>query len=123
MTDLNHILLYVDNPQRSAGIYEKILEKAPQESHPTFVAFVLKNGLTLGLWSKHTAEPKPNFTQSSGEIAFCVKDNVSVDSIYRDWTRLGLSVAQKPTMLDFGYTFVLLDPDGHKLRVFCAHEE
>lgn len=25
----------------------------------------------------------------------------------------------KPTTLDFGYTFVAIDPDGHRLRV-CA---
>ncbi|HET9863936.1 MAG TPA: hypothetical protein VFP37_10870 [Steroidobacteraceae bacterium] len=33
-------------------------------------------------------------------------------------TRRGLSVAQAPVELDFGYTFVMPDPDQHRLRVF-----
>jgi catechol 2,3-dioxygenase-like lactoylglutathione lyase family enzyme len=121
MTNLNYVLLYVDNPRASAEYYEKLLGQPPLESHPTFVEFSLKNGLKLGLWSKHTAEPTPNFTGSSVEIAFTVKDKASVDSTYKDWTNFGLRVAQKPMNLDFGYTFVLLDPDGHRLRVFCLN--
>lgn len=121
MTNLNYVLLYVDNPRDSAVFYEKLLGQKPHESHPTFVEFSLKNGLKLGLWSKHTAKPIPDFTGSSVEVAFTVKDKASVDSTYKDWTDLGLRVAQKPTNLDFGYTFVLLDPDGHRLRVFCLN--
>lgn len=34
----------------------------------------------------------------------------------------GLSIAQAPVAMDFGMTFVALDPDGHRLRVFApAH--
>ena len=32
---------------------------------------------------------------------------------------LGFPIALEPTTLDFGYTFVATDPDGHRLRV-CA---
>ena len=30
-----------------------------------------------------------------------------------------LAIAQAPATLDFGHTFVALDPDGHRLRVFA----
>ena len=30
----------------------------------------------------------------------------------------GVPIAQAPVALDFGYTFVGLDPDGHRLRMF-----
>jgi hypothetical protein len=30
-----------------------------------------------------------------------------------------LKIAQAPTAMDFGMTFVALDPDGHRLRVFA----
>lgn len=122
MTSINYILLYVDSPQNSAVFYEKLLGRPPVESYPTFVKFELKTGPKLGLWSKHTAEPAPHFTGSSGEIAFTVPDRAAVDSTYKEWSDLGLTVAQKPTTMDFGYTFVLLDPDGHRLRVFCLGE-
>ena len=35
------------------------------------------------------------------------------------WVAKGLAVIQTPTDMDFGHTFVALDPDGHRLRVFA----
>ena len=96
MTNLNYVLLYVDNPRSSADVYEKLLGKAPDESHPTFVEFSLRDGLKLGLWSKHTAEPLPIFSGSSAEIAFTEKDKASVDSIYKAWTDLGSGSHKSP---------------------------
>ena len=32
--------------------------------------------------------------------------------------QLGLKVIQEPTDMDFGFTFVVEDPDGHRLRPF-----
>jgi len=29
-----------------------------------------------------------------------------------------LDIIQEPVQMDFGYTFVATDPDGHRLRVF-----
>ena len=31
----------------------------------------------------------------------------------------GVKIAQAPTRMDFGYTFLGLDPDGHRVRVFA----
>lgn len=122
MMNPNFILLYVDNPLVSAEFYAKLLDKTPIESHPTFVAFALDSGLTLGLWSKHTAQPAALATGGGGEVAFAVADRQTVDTAYAQWTQQGGRVAQKPTSMDFGYTFVILDPDGHRLRVFCADD-
>jgi predicted lactoylglutathione lyase len=33
---------------------------------------------------------------------------------------IGADVLQKPTQMDFGYTFTVADPDGHRLRAFAA---
>jgi predicted enzyme related to lactoylglutathione lyase len=124
MTDPNFIILYVESPLKSAAFYEDLFGKAPISSHPTFVLFSLDSGVKFGLWSKYTAEPAvAHFTGISGEIAFSVADNNKVDSTYMDWTSRGLRVAQKPTTMDFGYTFVLLDPDGHRLRMFCPNNQ
>ena len=32
---------------------------------------------------------------------------------------LGCIVLQQPTAMDFGYTFTVQDPDGHRVRVFA----
>jgi hypothetical protein len=30
-----------------------------------------------------------------------------------------ITVVQGPLHMSFGYTFTVIDPDGHRLRVFC----
>ncbi|CAN7351486.1 VOC family protein [Caballeronia sp. LjRoot31] len=118
MTDPNFIILYVDNPSVSANFYAGLLGKTPVESSPAFAMFILESGLKLGLWSRHTVEPAATAAPGGGELAFPVKDSDSVHSLFADWVRRGLEIIQRPTEMDFGFTFVALDPDGHRLRVF-----
>ncbi|EJM06539.1 putative lactoylglutathione lyase [Pseudomonas sp. GM102] len=113
------ILLYVENPAVSARFYEFLLERMPVEESPTFALFVLDGGYKLGLWSRHTAEPAAGATGGGTELAFPVESVEQVDALFADWSALGLTMAQPPTELDFGRTFVALDPDNHRLRVFC----
>ena len=120
MTDPNFIILYVDSPVVSAGFYADLIGKPPLEASPTFAMFALDSGVMLGLWSKHTVEPAVMVTGSEGELAFSVADNDTVRALHTDWVRRGLIIAQAPTDMDFGHTFVALDPDGHRLRVFAA---
>jgi predicted enzyme related to lactoylglutathione lyase len=114
MADFNFILLYVDNPAASGVFYADLLGKAPVEASPTFVMLALDSGVMLGLWSRHTVEPAATPVGGS-EIAVTAED---VDAVYADWSARGLRIAQEPTDMDFGRTFVALDPDGHRLRVF-----
>jgi catechol 2,3-dioxygenase-like lactoylglutathione lyase family enzyme len=123
VTDPNFILLYVDNPQLSADFYAGLLGKEPVESSPTFAMFPLQNGVMLGLWSRHTVEPAMNGTPGAGELAFSVKDPQAVHDLYQEWAARKMRIAQAPTELDFGFTFVALDPDGHRLRVFAPSAE
>jgi predicted lactoylglutathione lyase len=52
------------------------------------------------------------------ELSFSLPDESAVRGTYATWTKLGLAVVQEPTQLDFGFTFVVADPDGHRLRPF-----
>jgi catechol 2,3-dioxygenase-like lactoylglutathione lyase family enzyme len=121
MADPNFIILYVDSPPASAEFYAELLGKPPVESSPTFAMFALPSGVMLGLWSRHTVEPAAAPSLGGGsEVAFAIDGKDQVISLYNAWTGRGLRVAQKPVDLDFGHTFVALDPDGHRLRVFAA---
>lgn len=115
----NFILLYVNNPEISAAFYADLLAQAPMEASATFAMFALKSGVMLGLWAKHTVTPTATGS-GGGELAFAVADHATVDRMHTDWQARGLLMVQAPTQLDFGYTFVALDPDGHRLRVFAA---
>ncbi|MFS2221507.1 VOC family protein [Pantoea sp. B65] len=122
MTEPNLIILYVDSPAISAQFYSALLGKPPVESSPVFAMFVLTTGVKLGLWARHTVEPAvapDNHFGGGGELVFSVSHNDIVDALYADWRQRQLPVVQTPSVMDFGYTFVALDPDGHRLRVFA----
>jgi catechol 2,3-dioxygenase-like lactoylglutathione lyase family enzyme len=121
MQSPNFFIVYVDNPAKSAAFYQDLLGKAPAEASPTFAMFALDAGIMLGLWSRHTVEPAASGAGGGHEMCFAVEDRAQVDKLYADWSRRGLTIAQAPVDLDFGYTFVALDPDQHRLRVFASN--
>jgi predicted enzyme related to lactoylglutathione lyase len=117
--DLGFVLLFVANPQKSSLFYQEIFGIKPIEESPTFVMFALKNGVMLGLWSKYTAEP--SVVAPAGALEIC-SPTVDVDALYEELSKKQATVAQKPTDMDFGRTFVILDPDGHRIRAYKLSE-
>lgn len=115
----NFILLYVDHPEASADFYAKLFDVTPIERSATFALFALSSGLLLGLWSRHSVEPKADNAPGSSEIALSLESPAAVQALCTQWQANGLRIAQAPTQMDFGFTFVALDPDGHRLRVFA----
>ncbi len=115
MTNINFILLYVNDPAASGAYYAELLGRQPVETSLTFVMFKLPAGLAFGLWSKHTVEPRPAALPGAGEIAFVVPDP---DAVHAEWAARGITIVQPPTTMDFGRAFLAQDPDGHRLRVF-----
>lgn len=43
-------------------------------------------------------------------------------TVHARWRARGCVVLQAPTAMDFGYTFTVQDPDGHRVRVFAPEE-
>jgi catechol 2,3-dioxygenase-like lactoylglutathione lyase family enzyme len=119
MQDPTYVLLYVQKMAASEAFYQDLLGKKPVESSPTFSMFVLDNGVKLGLWRRDTVEPASRVLGGGAELAIQVADADAVRGTYTDWRERELPIAQTPTTMDFGYTFVALDPDGHRLRVFA----
>lgn len=118
----NFTILFVENPRISADFYGKLLGTEPVELSDTFAMFILQSGMKLGLWSRHTAEPAVSATGSGTEMVFQVDGDADVDTCHEQWSAKGLPILQKPTLMDFGYTFTATDPDGHRLRVYAFHE-
>ncbi len=116
---LGFVLLFVDSPSKSGEFYQRVLGCEPIEAHPTFQLFQLDDATQLGLWSRNTAEPSVAGTAGGAEICFAHED---VDAVYACWINWGIPIAQIPTDMDFGRTFVALDPDGHRIRVYRLHE-
>jgi catechol 2,3-dioxygenase-like lactoylglutathione lyase family enzyme len=112
-------LLYVDSPEKSVVFYRRLLGREPVELSPTFALFVLSNGFKLAMWSKHTVEPAATAAGGGGEIGFLCEHLQQVDALCQQWRELGVEIIQQPVSLDFGYTFVGTDPDGHRLRGYA----
>ncbi len=115
----NSLILYVDDVERSTDFYGDILSQRPVERFADFTVFALAGGFVLGLQSKHAIDPRPQADFGGFEVCFGDASRDEVDASYREWKAKGISIVMEPTELDFGYTFVALDPDGHRLRV-CA---
>jgi catechol 2,3-dioxygenase-like lactoylglutathione lyase family enzyme len=118
MNKFSFVLLYVDSPQASATFYADLLGTPVVESSPTFAMLPLASEVMLGLWSRHTVEPVAS-APGGGEIAFTAADAEAVETTHADWKKRGVPIVQPPTAMDFGHTFVGLDPDGHRLRVLA----
>lgn len=121
-TIAHYFLLYVDSPATSANFYSRLLDKPPVELNPTFALFILDNGVKLGLWSRHTVQPAAQLTGGGGEVGVSLTDQAAVDALHALWVERGATIIQSPTALDFGYTFVAQDLDGHRLRAFCLND-
>ena len=113
------VLLYVDEPQKSADFYARLLDRQPLDSSPNFVMFGLAPDLRLGLWARRDVEPAPLGAGDIGELAMVVGSNEEVEALCADQRRKGVTILQEPVTMDFGRTFLAADPDGHRLRVFC----
>ena len=72
----------------------------------------------LGLWAVHTVEPTAT-PAGAAEIALAVEGIETIKSMRASWRAKDLTVIQTSTAMDFGFTFVALDQDGHRLRVFA----
>ena len=118
MSNVSFILVYVDDVARSEAFYASILDGPAVESSPTFAMLPAAPGLMLGLWRRDGVTP-PATAAGGGEIAFTAADKAEVDALCGAWRAKGARIAQEPTTLDFGYTFLALDPDGQRLRVFA----
>lgn len=123
MSDISFLLLYVDNVAASEAFYGETLGRNAVDSSPTFAMIPAAPGVMLGLWRRDGVEPKPSAGgAAASEIAFALESEAAVDAAFARWRARGVEIAQPPTRLDFGYNFLGLDPDGHRLRVFCPGE-
>ena len=118
MPDVSFVLVYVEDVARSQVFYASILGRPAIESSPTFAMLPAAPGLMLGLWRRDGVKPMAG-RGVGGEIAFTARNEAEVDALCADWRTRGVEIAQAPTSMDFGYTFVALDPDGQRMRVFA----
>ena len=120
MADFNLVVLYVDDAQASSTFYQTLLGCPVAQSSPKFVVLPLGNDVMLGLWQRDAVVPPSASQPACSEISWAVANEEAVRATYETWTTRGVRIAQPPTAMPFGHTFVALDPDGHRLRVLAT---
>jgi catechol 2,3-dioxygenase-like lactoylglutathione lyase family enzyme len=118
--ELTYVLLYVRDPAASAEFYSRMLKReAALDRLPTFADVSITDGAKLGLWSETVVKPPGRAVAGGGELMFRVADSQTLIAAYDDCIARSVPIAQDPAEMNFGLTFVALDPDGHKLRLFA----
>ena len=119
MSEINFTLLYVEDVARSAAFYSRLLAKPIPESSVNFALIPAAPGLMLGLWRRSEVAPAVRAEPGAGEIAVRLADEAAVEAEHTRWQAAGVRIAQPPTHMDFGFTCVGLDADGHRIRAFA----
>lgn len=119
MPDFSFLLLHVTDHAASAQLYAALFDIPIADQKPDIALLPLKDGVMLGLWSAETVKPASSGQTGASEVAFTVANAGAVEATHADWKARGLTIAQAPTRMSFGTTFVALDPDGHRLRIFA----
>jgi predicted enzyme related to lactoylglutathione lyase len=114
----NFFILYVGDMPKSVAFYTGLIGRSPVEASEDFTMFKLTNGALFSLWQRDEVEP-PATVPGGVEFALMLADVSAVDAVLASWRGQGVPIVQEPTEMDFGYTFVGLDPDGHRLRVYA----
>ncbi|MDR7269913.1 catechol 2,3-dioxygenase-like lactoylglutathione lyase family enzyme [Pelomonas saccharophila] len=112
------LILYVHSPAESVLFYRSLLGREPVEQSPNFAMFMLNDKTMLGLWAAHDVQPAGLHRGGGSEIGITVGTDNEVHAAVAAWKASGWPVLQSPTAMDFGFTAVTADPDGHRVRVF-----
>lgn len=114
------VVLYVNDIAASTHFYRGLLGTEPVESSANFTMFPMPP-VMLGLWKRDEVKPAPNGAPGALELDFTMDSAKAVLDYHSEWVKRGLKIAQEPVEMDFGHTFVALDPDGHRLRVLAPN--
>lgn len=121
MPEFNFVILYVQDPIKSAEFYAKLLGKPIVDKSEGFSMLPLIENVMLGLWALPTVMPpisNDGFDKDgASEIALNVDDDAALAKTHEEWTANGVTILQEPMEMPFGKTFVAADPDGHRIRV------
>ena len=119
MPNVGFILVYVENVAASEAFYASILGRPasrilrrPSRCFPPRPASCSAYGAAM-------ASRRRRLRPAAARLRFPSTARRKLTRLFADWRGRGVKIAQTPTKMDFGYTFLALDPDGQRLRVFA----
>ncbi len=118
--NLNYILVYVNDFQKSKSFYINALGMSDSGSIASDIFATLhasEGGAIIGLQDKKSTPLPPAQEQHPGsmELSFAVED---VDATYKSWKEKGVEIISEPADMPFGRYFLARDPEGHYLSAY-----
>lgn len=123
MLAFESVVFYVEDIEASQRFYAKIFDAKSDALSPTFVFIPLLPNLSLGLKQLNQTVLPANKSGGGAELSLIVENEIELDELYQEWKSNEVRFSQQPTALVFGKTFVALDPDEHRIRVFAPKSE
>jgi len=117
MQTFNFTVFYVKDIPTSVAFYTALFGRPPADASPAFAMFAFDNKAMLGLWRSEHVIPPATAPSGGSELAFVVPDKQAVDAAYAGWVECGFTIGLAPTEREFAYSAIVLDPDGHRIRV------
>ena len=118
MSTPNFLILYVKDLPKSVEFYKTLLDLSPANQSPGFALFVLPNGLQFGLWLAGTVDPEAESGGGGAELCIPLADAAGLDQAHETSKALGHTIIQTPREMSFGLTYVVEDPDRHRIRYY-----
>ena len=116
--DPSFTVLYVANPAASAAFYRDLLGLETASVSEGFAAIPLPGGRLFGLWRADAVQPQPVAPSGGFEFGVMIAGEGGVAAAFERVKAAGHAILQPLTAMEFGPTFVVADPDGHRIR-FC----
>lgn len=120
MSAPDFLILYVKDLPKSIEFYKTLLGISPVNQSPGFAMFVLPNGLKFGLWLTGTVEPEVEITGGGAEYCIALPSESGLRESFDASRSAGLAIAQSPAQMSFGLTYVVEDPDRHRIRYYVS---
>lgn len=112
----NMFLINVRDIESSRSFYESLFDIQTNFEAPGFVSYPLDSGVELALqadWQEPPSGHRPN----TEIVLNTTLPAESIDALYTDWIAKGAVEVECPHQEIYGYTFVVSDPSGNRIRV------
>ncbi|GLR04082.1 glyoxalase [Vibrio hyugaensis] len=118
MFTIDSFVLHVTDINASKDFYAQTFQCEPKVLSPTFVALDFASNVSITLKQSSALTLSSDVTDGGTELSIPVADKSTFDARFEEWRAQGVEFAQQPEESVFGWNFVTLDPDGHRVRVF-----
>ncbi|WP_223229686.1 VOC family protein [Pseudoalteromonas piscicida] len=121
MVTVDSLVLYVSDIKLSEAFYRQLFQCEAAQLSPTFVSLKCASNVSIALKQNTALTPPSRITGGGTEISIVQPSQEAFLALYDTWKLLDIEFARAPQAEVYGTSFVVLDPDKHRIRVFVAN--